>query len=77
MYPEAVITPVPRSCHHPCTHTVKVPCGMLSPISRPSSTFPAAAQPFVCFQAQEDQKLLELAGVGVNYSAALKDEPIE
>jgi hypothetical protein len=28
-------------------------------------------------KAREDQKILEWAGVGKNYSAALKDEPIE
>jgi hypothetical protein len=28
-------------------------------------------------KAKEDQRILELAGVGKNYSAAVKDEPIE
>jgi hypothetical protein len=31
----------------------------------------------VLSKAQEDQRILELAGVRSNYSAALKDEPIE
>lgn len=28
-------------------------------------------------KAKEDQKILEWAGVGKNYSAAVEDEPIE